>query len=81
LFAVAFFAAYWMGHYGWLRLGLLLAGCFTFYAHFAGAAGMLPIIFLASATYVAGLSRGKWILQGAMALSIVALVFYKYRIS
>jgi alginate O-acetyltransferase complex protein AlgI len=78
LFAVVFFAAYWLGHHRWLRLGLLLAGCFVFYAHFAGAAGMLPIIILASTTYLAGLSRGKLILRGAMALPIVALVFYKY---
>jgi alginate O-acetyltransferase complex protein AlgI len=78
LFAVLFFPAYWLSHLRWVRLGLLLAGCLVFYAHFAGAAGMLPIIVLASTTYFAGLSRAKWVLRVAMALPIAALVFYKY---
>ena len=46
LFAVAFFLLYWIAYLPWLRLGLLLIGCFVFYAHFAGAAGMLPIVVL-----------------------------------
>jgi len=78
LFAAAFFLLYWAAWLHWLRLGLLLIGCFVFYAHFAGAAGMLPIVVLAATTYVAGLWRRKAVLVGAMILPMLALVFYKY---
>jgi alginate O-acetyltransferase complex protein AlgI len=78
LFACAFFPLYWLARPDWLRLGLLLAGCFTFHAHFAGAAGMLPIIVLSTTTYLAGLTRRRGVLLAAMALPVLALVFYKY---
>jgi alginate O-acetyltransferase complex protein AlgI len=78
LFAVAFFPLFWAARIPWLRLGLLLAGCFVFHAHFAGAAGMLPIIVLATTTYAAGLWRRRAVLYVAMALPVLALVFYKY---
>jgi alginate O-acetyltransferase complex protein AlgI len=78
LFACAFFPLYWLARTPWLRLGLLLAGCFTFHAHFAGAAGMLPIILLSITTYLAGLSRIRGALLAAMALPVLALIFYKY---
>jgi alginate O-acetyltransferase complex protein AlgI len=77
-FAAVYFPLYWAARPQWRRLGLLLAGCFAFYAHFAGAAGMLPIIVLAATTYVAGLLRRRAILVAAMALPVLTLVFYKY---
>ena len=78
LFVCAVFPLYWLARPGWLRLGLLLAACFTFHAHFAGAAGMLPIIILSATTYLAGLSRSRAALVAAMILPVLALVFYKY---
>jgi alginate O-acetyltransferase complex protein AlgI len=78
VFACAFFPLFWAARIGWLRLGLLLAACFTFHAHFAGAAGMLPIIVLATTTYAAGLLRWRPVLYAAMVLPVLALVFYKY---
>jgi alginate O-acetyltransferase complex protein AlgI len=78
LFAVVYFPLFWMATLRWLRLGLLLAACFTFHAHFAGAAGMLPIIILATTTYLAGIWRNRTALVGAMVLPVTALAFYKY---
>jgi alginate O-acetyltransferase complex protein AlgI len=78
LFACGFFPLFWAARMGWLRLGLLLAACFVFHAHFAGAAGMLPIIVLATTTYCAGLWRNRGALYAAMILPVLALVFYKY---
>ncbi len=78
LFAAVFFPLYWAARISRLRLGLLLAGCFVFHAHFAGAAGMLPIIVLSATTYLAGLSRRRGVILAAMALPVLALVFYKY---
>jgi alginate O-acetyltransferase complex protein AlgI len=78
LFAVIYFPLFWVARLRWLRLGLLLASCFTFHAHFAGAAGMLPIIVLATTTYLAGIWRNRAALVAAMLLPVTALAFYKY---
>ena len=60
------------------RLGFLGLGCLVFHAHFAGPAGMAPIIALMIVTYFAGLSRRRGACLAAMALSVFALCFYKY---
>ena len=78
LFALAFFPLYWLARRAGVRFGLLLAACFVFHAHFAGVAGILPIIGLALVTYLAGLARSRWALYTAMLLSVLALVCYKY---
>jgi alginate O-acetyltransferase complex protein AlgI len=60
------------------RLVLLLVACAIFHAHFAGAAGVLPIIILAIATFLAGRSgRSDWC-AGAIILCVAALGIYKY---
>ena len=78
LFAVVFFAAYWAAPWRLPRLGLLVAGSFWFYLHFAGAAGILPIVVLAATTYLGGLLPWRGARVVAMALPIASLVFYKY---
>ena len=78
LFALLFFLLYWLSPRPWLRLALLLAFCSIFHAHFAGAAGMLPIIILSITTYLAGLWRNQWALRVAIALPVLALACYKY---
>jgi alginate O-acetyltransferase complex protein AlgI len=78
VFALAFFPLYWLARPPAVRFGLLLVACFVFHGHFAGAAGLLPIVILAALTYGAGLSRSRPVLIGTMALSVLALVFYKY---
>jgi len=78
LFSVGFISLYWAVRVPWLRLVLLLVFCSVFHAKFAGAAGMVPILALCVTTYLAGLSRQKWLLGVGMALPVLALVFYKY---
>ena len=78
LFAAAFFPVYWLAQRPGLRLALLLAFCALFHAHFAGAAGMKPILVLGIVTYLAALSRRRWAVVTAMGLAVVALGFYKY---
>ena len=60
------------------RLGFLGLCCLVFHAHFAGPAGMAPIIVLMIVTYFAALSRRRGACLAAMALSVFALCFYKY---
>jgi len=78
LFAAAFFPLYWISRGPHWRLIVLLAACALFHAHFAGAAGVLPIVFLALITYGAALWRRTWGLRVALALPVLALLFYKY---
>jgi alginate O-acetyltransferase complex protein AlgI len=78
VFASVFFPLYWLIRVPQWRFGAVLVACFIFHAHFAGPAGVLPIVVLGAAAYFAGLCRRRWVLAGAMALSIIALVGYKY---
>lgn len=78
VFAAAFFPVLWMLRGTSARYGLLLLACFVFHAHFAGPAGVLPIVLLAGLTYAAGIWRNRWGLIGTMAVCVLALVFYKY---
>ena len=62
---------------GW-KLGFLGLACLIFHAHFAGPAGMAPIIGMMIATYFAGVSGRRGASLAAMALCVGALCFYKY---
>jgi alginate O-acetyltransferase complex protein AlgI len=61
-----------------LRLGWLTAACAVFHAHFAGPAGVLPIVGLMVVTYGAALTRSRAACAAAMAVCVAALCFYKY---
>jgi alginate O-acetyltransferase complex protein AlgI len=78
LFAAAVFPCYWLVRYPPVRRLLLLGFSAVFHAHFAGPAGVLPILALALVTYLAGLSRRRWACVGAATLCVAALAFYKY---
>src|SRR3954451_24445477 len=78
VFALIFFPVYWAARPAWLRFTLLLGSCFVSHAHFAGAAGMAPILVLALLTYVAGVVRHKWALYGVITVAVAALAVYKY---
>ncbi len=52
-----FLPLYWFAKTAKFRLPLLLAFCFFFHAHFAGPAGMAPIIVLGVITFFLGRSR------------------------
>ena len=78
LFIAALYPVYWFVPYRRVRLAVLLAGCCVFHTHFAGPAGVLPIIALAALTYLAGLTRNRWACGLAVVASALALVYYKY---
>jgi len=65
-----------------LKLYWLLLACVVFHFHFAGPAGMTPIIILAILTYGAALVSwrlGRWSAAGLVIVLIVgSLTFYKY---
>jgi alginate O-acetyltransferase complex protein AlgI len=65
-----------------LKLYWLLLACVVFHYHFAGPAGMAPIIILGILVYGAALVQwrlGRWSAAGAVILLVVgALIFYKY---
>jgi alginate O-acetyltransferase complex protein AlgI len=78
LFACITLPAYWMVPYRPARLVLLFAFCAVFHYHFAGPAGVLPIIVLGLLTYLAGLTRNRRLCLAAIVLCVASLVFYKY---
>lgn len=61
----------------WRSIVLALASL-TFYVHFAGPAGMAPILVMAVVTYLAPKMRKPVFLVLAMTLCAMALVTYKY---
>jgi alginate O-acetyltransferase complex protein AlgI len=78
LFAVVLFPLYWLVPRASVRRLILLAGCVVFHAHFAGAAGVLPIVVLGFFTYWAGLFRWRPACFMMVAANVLALVYYKY---
>jgi hypothetical protein len=81
IFAAVIIPGYWLCPQA-LKLHWLLLGSIAFQYHFAGPAGMAPIIILAALTYLAGLrmaSGGKGRAFTVMSVLLVgALAFYKY---
>jgi len=78
LFAVVAMAVFRLLPRPWLRQGWLAVACATFHWHFAGPAGVKPIIVLMVITYLAGLTRRRWVCALGMFASVAALCFYKY---
>lgn len=78
LFAAAFFPVYWALRAPVLRSGWLLIGCAWFHFHFAGPAGVLPIVVLGLLTYLCALSRRRELCYAAVIVCVGALIFYKY---
>ncbi len=79
-FSAVFFPVFWLLTHPRPRRFWLLAGCAAFHAHFAGPAGVVPIIVLGVVTYLAGLSRHRAAGLAAIALCVAALAFYKYAV-
>ena len=78
LFALVAVPLFWAARWPWLRLGFLAVACAVFHYHFAGPAGVKPIIVLMIVTYFAALSRRQWACVAAMVVCVAALGFYKY---
>jgi len=78
LFVGAILPLYWLlQRPGW-RMWFLGVVCVVFHTHFAGPAGMAPIVALMILAYFAGLSRRRGVCLAAMAVCVLALCFYKY---
>jgi len=78
VFAAIALPAYWLVRHRTARLILLLVTCVVFHAHFAGPAGVIPIVVLAVLTYLIGLTRQRRLCVLGIAVSVGALLFYKY---
>jgi alginate O-acetyltransferase complex protein AlgI len=78
LFAAIAVALFWLLPRGVTRLWALGVACVFFHYHFAGPAGVIPIIVLMVVTYGAALSRNRLACAAAMLLCVAALCFYKY---
>jgi len=78
IFAGIVLPAYWLLRRPALRLPFLALACVAYHYHFAGPAGMLPIIVIGTATYALGLTRRRLACAAGIALSVLALSFYKY---
>ncbi len=78
LFSLVFFALYWPIRNALFRRIWLLLGCLVFHYHFAGPAGVLPILILGVVVYLVALTRKRALCFAAAILCVGALVFYKY---
>jgi alginate O-acetyltransferase complex protein AlgI len=78
-FLVFFLPVYYLAAgYPRMRLAWLLAGSALFHFHFAGPAGLLPIILLGITVYFLGKSNRPAAHIVGIALSVATLFFYKY---
>jgi alginate O-acetyltransferase complex protein AlgI len=77
-FALAFFPLFWLVRWPKARLVVLATGCIVFHFHFAGPAGVIPIIVLALLTYTIALTRNRALCILGITACAAALVFYKY---
>jgi alginate O-acetyltransferase complex protein AlgI len=78
LFAVVAIAGFRLLPSAIARQLWLAAACAVFHIHFAGPAGVVPIIVLMIVTYLAGLTRRPVVCVAAMTACVAALCFYKY---
>ncbi len=69
---------FWLCKNTGVRSCILLSFCFVFHAHFAGPAGVLPIIALGLMTYLIGRSRNQHACTLAIFMCVLALCAYKY---
>ena len=77
-FSAVFFPVYWLLFRPAWRKICLLGGCAVFHLHFAGPAGVIPIIVIGLATYLAALTRRRLLCAAGVVLCVTALCFYKY---
>lgn len=77
-FSAVFFPVYWLLFRPVWRKVWLLLGCAVFHFHFAGPAGVAPIVVIGVATYLTALTRRRVLCGAGIVLCVVALCFYKY---
>jgi len=79
-FCLAFFPVYWLIRHPAWRFGWLLVASAVFHTHFAGPAGVLPIVALGIIVYFAALTRDRRICIAGIVICVLALCFYKYTV-
>jgi alginate O-acetyltransferase complex protein AlgI len=77
-FSLVVVPVFWLLRKPALRLPFLALACVVFHYHYAGPAGMLPIIALGLVTYLLGLTRHRAACVAGIVLSVLVLCFYKY---
>src|SRR5215475_11684384 len=80
IFGAAALALFWVARPPQLRLLLLVLSSAVFHTHFAGPAGVLPILALGTATYLLGLTRSRRLCRLGIVACALGLVFYKYTV-
>jgi len=75
-----FFPVYWFVKNARFRLLWLLTACLFFQFHYAGSAGVGPILLLGVAVYFLGISTDKRLHITGIVLCVGTLVFYKYTV-
>jgi alginate O-acetyltransferase complex protein AlgI len=78
VFIAALYPLYWFCPFSSFRRLILLAGSVVFHVHFAGPAGVLPVIILGTFVYLVGLTRWRGLCYLGVTASCLALVYYKY---
>ncbi|MEI6340097.1 MAG: MBOAT family O-acyltransferase [Verrucomicrobiota bacterium] len=77
-FSAIFFPLFWICRDFRLRFALLLLASAAFHTHFAGAAGVVPIIFLGVVVYLTGRLESRFAHGFGIVLCVLALLGYKY---
>ncbi|HEY5813798.1 MAG TPA: MBOAT family O-acyltransferase [Terrimicrobiaceae bacterium] len=77
-FAVIFFPLFWLCRNPALRLGLLLAVSAIFHTHYAGPAGVIPIVIMGIIVYAIGLLENRIANALGIVLCVLMLIAYKY---
>ena len=78
VFAVVACAGLLLAPAGWVRLAWLLVASIIFHGHFAGAAGVAPIVVIGVATYSLALLGGRTACTCGIVFAAAALIVYKY---
>jgi alginate O-acetyltransferase complex protein AlgI len=78
LFAIVLFPIYWAVPSHRVRRLVLLAGSIVFHTHFAGPAGVIPIVIMGVCTYLVALTGLRSICRTMIVANVLALVYYKY---
>jgi alginate O-acetyltransferase complex protein AlgI len=71
---------FWLIPTAKFRLPFLAIACLVFHGHFAGPAGMAPIVVLMVVTFFCGLARSKAATSAGIVICVLALCFYKYTV-
>lgn len=78
VFAATTTLLFWLLRPAAVRMWFLGGACLLFHAHFAGPAGLAPILVLMVITYGVALTRDRRLCLGAIVVAVLTLGFYKY---